>query len=89
MDSKKKCSQCGACCIALSISSALPGMEKGKPAGIPCVNLTEDHLCAEYSRRPAVCREFSPTELCGSSFEEAMCRLGELERLTAPEQGSR
>ncbi|NBX68342.1 MAG: YkgJ family cysteine cluster protein, partial [Proteobacteria bacterium] len=30
---------CGACCIAPSISSPLPGMPHGKPAGVRCVNL--------------------------------------------------
>ena len=28
---------CGACCIAPSISSAIPGMPDGKPAGVRCV----------------------------------------------------
>ena len=32
-------SGCGACCIAPSITSPLPGMPQGKPAGVPCINL--------------------------------------------------
>ncbi|HEX2642113.1 MAG TPA: YkgJ family cysteine cluster protein, partial [Thermoanaerobaculia bacterium] len=36
---------CGACCIALSISSPIPGMPDGKPAGVRCVQLTADNLC--------------------------------------------
>ena len=31
---------CGACCIAPSLSSPLPGMPKGKPAGVRWVQLT-------------------------------------------------
>ncbi|MBM3421317.1 MAG: YkgJ family cysteine cluster protein, partial [Bacteroidetes bacterium] len=30
---------CGACCIALDISSSIPGMEGGKPAGMRCIHL--------------------------------------------------
>ena len=30
---------CGACCIAISISSPIPGMPLGKPAGVRCVQL--------------------------------------------------
>src|SRR5687767_14313051 len=36
---------CGACCIAPSISSPIPGMPQGKPAGVRCVQLTEDNRC--------------------------------------------
>ena len=32
---------CAACCIAPSITSALPGMPQGKPADIACVQLDE------------------------------------------------
>jgi hypothetical protein len=33
---------CAACCIALPISSPIPGMPDGKPAGVRCVQLTAD-----------------------------------------------
>jgi len=74
---------CGACCIALSISSALPGMEGGKPAGIRCIHLTDDIKCAIYDSpdRPKVCIDFKPEpEFCGSTREEAMQILGSLSK---------
>ena len=37
---------CGACCIAPSITSAIPGMPLGKPAGVRCVQLDDDNRCA-------------------------------------------
>ena len=36
---------CGACCIAPSISSPIPGMPEGKPAGVRCVQLDEEDRC--------------------------------------------
>ncbi|QSA20024.1 YkgJ family cysteine cluster protein, partial [Vibrio furnissii] len=36
---------CGACCIAPSISSPIPGMPNGKPAGTRCIQLNENNLC--------------------------------------------
>jgi Fe-S-cluster containining protein len=45
-----KCREnCGACCIALSISSPIPGMADGKPAGVRCIHLLEDYRCAIYN----------------------------------------
>ena len=41
---------CGACCIAPSISSPIPGMPHGKPAGIPCVQLLPDMRCAIFGQ---------------------------------------
>jgi Fe-S-cluster containining protein len=79
---------CGACCIALSISSPIPGMPDGKPAGVRCVQLTDDNRCAIYGQpeRPAVCNRLRPSEeMCGDSFEHAMIYLEELERLTRPD----
>ncbi len=38
---------CGACCIALSISSPIPGLPAGKPAGVRCPQLTADNRCAK------------------------------------------
>jgi len=77
---------CGACCIEPSITSNIPGMENGKPAGVRCINLTEDNLCKIFKdpRRPAVCGNLKPSkEMCGNSNEEAYDYLRELERLTA------
>ena len=49
--------RCGACCIAPSITSPLPGMPHGKPAGIPCVNLDQNLRCRVFDdpARPAFC----------------------------------
>lgn len=79
---------CGACCIAPSITSALPGMPAGKPAGVPCAQLTDDLRCAVFgtSRRPAFCRGLQPSaEMCGSSRDEALAWLTQLETTTAPQ----
>ena len=79
---------CGACCIALSISSPIPGMPEGKPAGVRCVQLTDDNRCRLYGRpdRPAVCENLRPNrEMCGQSAAEALEYLQELERATRPE----
>jgi len=78
---------CGACCIAPSISSPIPGMPNGKPAGVRCVQLTADNRCALYGlpERPAVCVRLRPNEeMCGNSAEEALIWLAELEVLTRP-----
>lgn len=66
---------CGACCIAVSISSPIPGMPEGKPAGVRCIHLLEDKRCALYnfSERPKVCGDFkAEPEFCGDSMEEAL-----------------
>jgi len=77
---------CGACCIAPSISSPIPGMPKGKPAGVRCIQLTDDNRCAIFGQpeRPAVCSSLRPTlEMCGTNQGEAMVYLNSLELLTA------
>lgn len=66
---------CGACCIALSISSPLPGMPEGKPSGVRCINLLDNYKCAIYTNpgKPKVCDDFkAEPEFCGSTREEAM-----------------
>ncbi|PAU79026.1 YkgJ family cysteine cluster protein [Halomonas salipaludis] len=76
---------CGACCIAPSISSPIPGMPHGKPAGERCVQLDEDNLCRLFGdpRRPAVCRAFDfDAELCGERRSEALARIAALELST-------
>jgi hypothetical protein len=78
---------CGACGIAPSISSPIPGMPNGKPAGVPCVNLDENMRCKIFTHpeRPKVCASLQPScEMCGSSREEAMEFLQFLENATKP-----
>ena len=82
-------SGCGACCIAPSISSPIPGMPHGKPAGIPCVQLLPDYRCALYGRpeRPAVCASLRPTEeMCGADRADALAYLTRLEAATGPDR---
>ena len=79
---------CGACCIALSISSPIPGLPGGKPAGVRCLHLTEDHRCGIYDSpdRPLVCARLRPNEeMCGRNFEDAMAYLTALEIATRPD----
>ncbi|AMG56001.1 YkgJ family cysteine cluster protein [Citrobacter amalonaticus] len=78
---------CGACCIAPSISSPIPGMPQGKPANVRCVQLSDDNLCRIFgsSLRPNVCRSLKPSqEMCLTNRDEAMTWLIDLEALTAP-----
>jgi uncharacterized protein len=78
---------CGACCIAPSISSPIPGMPNGKPAGVRCIHLTSDHRCALFGKpeRPEVCNRLQPSEqMCGHSTKEALIYLTYLERATRP-----
>jgi len=78
---------CGACCIAPSISSPIPGMPDGKPAGVRCVQPTDDNRCRLYGHpdRPAVCvRLRADEEMCGETREYALAWLAELERATSP-----
>jgi Fe-S-cluster containining protein len=73
---------CGACCIAISISSPIPGMPEGKPAGKRCIHLTDDYRCALFGdpSRPDVCRRFQAEEIiCGNSREEALAIITGLE----------
>lgn len=78
---------CGACCIAPSISSSIPGMPHGKPAGVRCVQLTDDNQCRLFDspERPAVCSRLQPSiDMCGSTAGEALSWLHQLELLTTP-----
>jgi len=82
--------RCAACCIAPSISSPIPGMPDGKPAGVRCIQLDDQDRCMLFGRpeRPAVCGSLQPSEdMCGASREHALRRLGWLERQTAPDPG--
>ncbi len=78
---------CGACCIEPSITSPLPGMPQGKPAGVNCAQLLDNFRCAVFGKaeRPAFCAGLQPsTEMCGESREHALRWLSELERATHP-----
>ena len=80
--------RCAACCIAPSISSPIPGMPHGKPAGVRCVQLDEHDRCKIFGlpERPAVCGSLQPDEsMCGDSREQAMRWLGWMEEQTQPE----
>jgi hypothetical protein len=60
---------------------------KGKPAGIPCVQLTPELRCALFGRpeRPAVCASLRPhEEMCGRDREDALAYLHRLEAATRP-----
>lgn len=74
---------CGACCIAPSISSPIPGMPNGKPAGVRCIHLSDDNRCLIFDSpdRPQVCADFqAEPEVCGKSRKEALEILSFLER---------
>lgn len=78
---------CGACCIAPSISSAIPGMPAGKPAGVRCAQLTDGLRCAIFGRpqRPSCCAGLQPSsKMCGDTREEALACLARLEAATRP-----
>ncbi|MDD3610013.1 MAG: YkgJ family cysteine cluster protein [Halothiobacillaceae bacterium] len=83
---------CAACCIEPSITSPLPGMPEGKPAGVPCLHLTATGLCALFGQaeRPAFCTGLRASdEMCGQNAHEARTYLYRLEALTRPEAKSR
>lgn len=79
---------CGACCIAISISSPLPGLPHGKPAGMRCPHLSPEFTCTIWGHPdyPTVCARF-PAQVshCGQNRGEALTLLAELERLTTPD----
>ena len=74
---------CGACCIAPSISSMIPGMPDGKPPGVRCIHLSDNYRCMIYDHpgRPRVCSDFkADPEVCGTNRREAMILLEDLEK---------
>jgi Fe-S-cluster containining protein len=80
---------CGACCIAPSISSPIPGMPQGKPAGVRCVQLDDNNACRIFGKpgRPAVCVSLRPAAaMCGEDREDALRILSMLEVATAPSE---
>ncbi|WP_431264462.1 YkgJ family cysteine cluster protein [Roseateles chitinivorans] len=69
---------CAACCIAPSISSPIPGMPDGKPAGCaassstrPCAARSSADRsgppCAAHSRRPKTCAVIRASRRCAGS----------------------
>jgi len=77
---------CGACCEAPSITSFIPGMPNGKPAGVRCINLSDDNLCLIFGNdeRPELCDTFKATlDVCGSKRSEALYLITDLEIQTA------
>lgn len=78
---------CAACCTVVSISSPIPGMPDGKPAGVRCVQLTDGNACKLFGRpeRPAVCSSLQASrDMCGDRDEDAYRILTEMERATSP-----
>lgn len=78
---------CAACCIVISISSPIPEMPWGKPAGERCIQLTPDNRCALFGKpeRPRVCVSLRPSfEMCGASDMDAYAFLEKLEAATKP-----
>lgn len=79
-------SGCAACCIAPTISSPIPDMPAGKPAGVPCVQLDPQLRCRLFgdARRPVVCGAFRPDpEHCGDDRDQALTLIAHLEVATA------
>lgn len=75
-------SGCGACCIYPSISSPIPGMPNGKPAGVRCIQLADDLSCKIFNShdRPKVCGGFKAEEIiCGNSAYEAYKIIADME----------
>lgn len=78
---------CAACCIAPSITSPIPGMPKGKPAELPCVQLDENGLCKLFGKpeRPTFCIGLQPSsDMCGESREDALQLITVMEKATQP-----
>lgn len=77
---------CGACCIAPSISTPIPGMPEGKPAGVRCIQLDDKNLCKLFGKpeRPAVCGLFKADRMvCSDNNLQALNILLDLETVTA------
>ncbi|MBL8310234.1 MAG: YkgJ family cysteine cluster protein [Burkholderiales bacterium] len=82
---------CGACCIAPSISSPIPGMPQGKAAGVRCVQLDEANRCRLFGDpgRPAVCSSLKPSpEMCGESGDVATTQAHAMRFLAALERAT-
>lgn len=63
-------------------------MPRGKPAGVPCVQLDAQLRCRIFGQpeRPAVCCSLRPeAQMCGASRQQAETYLRRLEHLTQPD----
>lgn len=61
-------------------------MPNGKPAGVRCIQLTDDNRCAIFGQpeRPKVCGGLKPeVAMCGPDRGHALGWLDVLERATA------
>ena len=59
-------------------------MPGGKPAGVRCIHLTYNNMCAIFDSpdRPKVCKDYKAEPLfCGNNREEAIKILKNLEGL--------
>lgn len=77
---------CGACCIAPSINTPMPGMPQGKPAGVRCLHLDEENLCLLFGTplRPGFCAGFAASvDVCGETRDDAIRMIGWLEGETS------
>ena len=68
-------SNCGACCIAISISSPIPGMPDGKPAGVRCLHLNDAMRCDLFgkSERPDIWSSIVLASCCLPGFVVLIC----------------
>jgi hypothetical protein len=63
-------------------------MPEGKPAGVRCVQLTDDNRCRLFGlpERPLICRQLQASrEMCGHTSQEALIYLTFLEEATRPD----
>jgi hypothetical protein len=64
-------------------------MPQGKPAGVRCAQLSDDHRCRVFGQpsRPAVCGGLlASPEMCGENREHALHWLRMLEASTRPDR---
>lgn len=62
-------------------------MPDGKAAGVACVQLDEQYRCKIFHdpARPKVCASLQPAfDMCGTSRQQALFWLSELDRLSSP-----
>jgi Fe-S-cluster containining protein len=64
-----------------------------KPLGMRCPHLGPDNLCTVYDRRPQVCRDYEPDEVCrlieAPSLEERVQKYLALFGLTEEAEATR
>ncbi len=91
---------CGACCIAPSISSPIPGMPTvgtassplGKAAGVRCVQLDAENRCMIFGdpRRPIVCSSLrAGFEMCGADENVVTTRVHAMQFLSRLERATK